>query len=228
MRPPSHLKLPTPEAIKAIGSLELINLLKDDIEQAIARMETDLEFSSRDEDWERRARSALAKHRYVLRLLDRRYGSLKSKQEKQSAPERPPEDCHALTLEVLERRPSIEPEKLGTVAEVDDATAWLVERISAMTADREEEIALAPGDRDEGFLAATGNALRLMRAQRQALQNRRGALTRAERALAHTPRQETRERLFIEAAREQLDRETFRAIWDLVDRLQDLQKAQAA
>lgn len=228
MRQPSHLKLPTPEAIKAIGSPELINLLKDDIEQAITRMETDLEFSSGDADWERRARSALAKHRYVLRLLDRRCGALKSKQEKQSAPERPPEDCHALTLEVLDRRPSIEPDRLATVAEVDDAAAWLLERISAMTADREEEIALAPGDRDEGFLAATGNALRLMRGQRQALQNRRGAITRAQREKDQAPRQETRERLFIEAAREQLDRETFRSIWDLVDRLQANQKAQAA
>jgi hypothetical protein len=121
---------------------------------------------------------------------------------------------------MLKDRPDIRAERYETLKDVDAAMDWLVERLNAVTDDREDEISQGAGNRDEGFLASTGSLLRLMRGQRMALQNRRGELAREAKKAEQMARDVIRERLFIDAARTLLDRETFLSIWTAVDRLE--------
>lgn len=221
--------LPTKEQIFALTDLPALYGLKDDVEKSIIQMEAQLEFLDGDGDdsWASRATNALALHRYVDRQLSQRIGMLKDATPKGAKAVRPETDCDLLTVEVLARRPEINAATVETVQEVDAHLAWLTARINAVTADREDETAMAAGDRDEGFLAATGNALRLMRGQRMALQTRRGEISKAEKLAALAIRDSRRERLFIDAAREVLDKDTFLRLWDRVDRMEAYSSAPA-
>lgn len=226
-------RLPTKAQIGAVTDLSVLDGWRDDIARAVAKMETDLEFLAGDNpEWAARARAALAIHRLTDRIIARRMGALRrSAMTTAKTARRPEADCDPLTLEVLRARPAVDLDALTTTDQVDERMSWLVARIDAVTADREDEIGMEAADRDEGFLAATGNALRHMRALRQDLQTRRGRLNKAEKAAARAaevPHQETRERLFIDAARELLDRATYLRLWDEVDRREELQSAKAA
>ncbi len=218
--------LPTKPQINAISDISALGDLADDILLRITRIEADLEFRD-DEEWAARARQALAVHRFTWRLVGRRIDHLKRDQPKDEAARRPPSEIDALTAEVMTLRPAIRAMALETVQAVDDQMAWLVARINAVTTDREDEIGLPAADRDEAFLASTGNVLRLMRGQRQELQNRRGVLTKAERRATQAQHDLTRPQIFIEAAREVLDKETYLAVWAAVDRMQAQQAAAA-
>lgn len=214
-------RLPTSAQVSAIDDPVLLGALADDIERVCTQIETDLEFRT-DEPWASRARHALSIHRHALKRVSRRVRALAA-----GAPEetglRSKEETHPLTLEVLAQRPSIDVAKLETVEAVDEQLAWLAARIGAVADDRSDEIGLLAGDRDEGFLAATGSMLREMRGLRQELQNQRGRISKAVKAIAHKTVDRSRERLFIEAAREIIDRATYLAIWDRVDQLQELE-----
>lgn len=218
---PPREPLPTKAQINAIDDLPALYGLKDKVELEITRMETDLEFRDDDDEWAKRARHALALHRFVDRMLYRRIGILKGKSPKAGVSPRPQDQMHALTVEMMNQRPVIDAAAIETTEEVDRCLAWVTERFEAVTLDREDEIALIPAERDEGFLAATGSIRRQLGQLRQQLSTRRGELTRAAKAArvaAANP--ETRERLFIEAAREVLDRDTYMAVWAVVDRMQ--------
>lgn len=216
--------LPTEAQINAITDVPALRALQNDIEIRATKIETDLEFSTLGDDWERRARSALAMHRLANKRIARRAKALGA-DRRGSGPrahggrQRPDDEIRMLTLEVLRTRPSIDPAKLHTIEQVDASVAWLAERINAVTSDREDEIAVVAGDRDEAFMAATGNLLREMKALRQAVQNRRGEITKAERMAAQAAREATRPQLFVDAARQVLDRDTFIRIWAIVDQL---------
>lgn len=222
--------LPTKGQINAITDIAALEDMRDEIERVSTKIETDLQFLVEDEDWAARARMALAIHRFTERLVARRIGALRRNMaaDVKAKAKRPAEDCDQLTPEVLGKRPVIHVRALTSTQEVDAQTTWLVARIDAVTLDREDEIGMGAGERDEAFLAATNSALRHMRDLRQQLQTRRGELSRAEKATAkalEAPAQETRERLFIDAAREVLDRSTYLAIWDRVDRMQQTRDA---
>lgn len=212
-------RLPTKAQIFAIDSLDALYGIKDDVEREILKIETSLEFQSDDADWAHRACNALALHRYVDRMLSRRIGQLKGKSGK-GGNDRPDDDCDPLTLEVLAERPECDPTTLETVQAVDERIAWLAARINATQGDRDDEIAMEAGDRDEGFLAATGTVLRHMKGLRQTLQTRRGEITRAAKQAEAEARNACRMQRFIEAAKFVLDRDTFMRVWDRVDELE--------
>lgn len=213
-------RLPTRDQIKAISDIGALERLREAVDLDISRIETDLEFRTDDEEWAKRARGALARHRVTMRTLNWRIGVLKAKAVAETVSEsrRGPDECSPHTIAVLKEWPQIQVALLSTVGEVDDMTAWLVERLEALSQDRDDEIGLPAGERDESFLSATKKALTHLNRLRQALQNRRGEISRAAKKAATTTDQETRERLFIEAAREILDRDIYVSIWDRVDR----------
>jgi hypothetical protein len=214
--------LPTKDQIAAISDLAALQGLRDDIEARVVRMETDLEYREDDDDWVNRASAALAIHKFTIRLIDRRMAQVRGERvrPRHQRAVRSPEDTHPLTRAVIQKRPDIAVNALTSVEEVDHQMAWLVERIEAVTYDREDEITLRAIDRDEGFMAASGNALRQMKGIRQLLQNRRGELSRAAKKAEIKIRDDSRPQLFVDMAREVLDRDTFLAIWERVDRIQ--------
>lgn len=226
MSPTDRKPLPSKDQIQAILDPAVLVEIRDDIEHQIVKIETDLEFRVDDEDWARRARSALSHHRQARRHVDRQIATLREAELKANpTPKRRstgrPTDCtNALTLEVLASRPNIDVASIASVEAVDSVLAWLTARIDAVTDDRADEIALDSWDRDEGFLAKTGIALRVMRGFRQPLHDRRTLLLGPKPPPAPTKGQQARERLFVDACREALDRETFVALWARVDEME--------
>lgn len=226
MNPIERKPLPTKEQIFAVADAAVLVELCDEIENQIVKIETDLEFRVDDDDWARRARSALSYHRQARRTINRRVADLKEAAHKANAtPKRRstgrPTDCtNALTLEVLALRPNIDVASIATVEAIDGVLAWLTARIDAVTDDRADEIALDSWERDEGFLAKTGIVLRVMRGFRQPLNDRRTRLLGPKSPPAPTIGQQARERLFVDACREALARETFVALWARVDEME--------
>lgn len=220
-------QLPTKQMIAAVSDIQALYGWKDEIELRITHIETNLEFRPDDDDWAHRARNALALHRYADRLIARRIAKLKSAEPKGEAPTRPDTDNDPLTVEVLAKWPEIDVAAITETPTIDERSAWITARINAVAADRDDEIALNPGDRDEGFLAATGSALRHMRGLRAAIQNRRGEISKAARVAAAQERDTRREALFIEACRTILDRDTFVRVWERVDQMEAFDAAKA-
>ena len=221
-------QLPTQAQIAAISDHEVLKALGSDIERACVKIETDLEFEAGDNAWAARARSALAHHRYTERLVARRISKLRRKGEILPPPKvgavRPDDACDPLTIETIHTRPAVDIEAVDTTERVDELLAWLAKRIDAVERDREDEIGLPAVRRDERFLAATGSVLREMRLLRQQLHSRRGAITRAAKKIqAAAAKPETREQLFIDAAREVLDRATYLRLWGMVDQREEAQ-----
>ena len=213
-------ELPTPAQINALTDVQSLRDLCDDVERQVLQIETQLEFDAgRDEDWAMRAANALAAFRFTERALKRRLGKLTKPAELGGAI-RPPEHISPLTREVLEAAPVIDIPALATVAEVDEKLAWLVERINAVCADRDDEVAQAAIDRDEGFIAAANTARRALSVIRLALQTRRGEISKAAKAAEQEVRDRRREQMFIDAARELLPKEIYMRLWDRVDRIE--------
>jgi hypothetical protein len=220
--PSSRVILPTKAQICAIADLGALERLRDDVEQSIVKMETDLEFRAGDDSWITRATAALALHRYTERLVCRRISELKAATSKASAGtcRRAGTENDPLTNEVLRTRPNIRPEDINDLPAADTAMEWLRLRIDAVTTDREDEIALPAGERDEAFLAATGSLLRTMRGRRQAVQTKRGEISRSQKLAVQHARDGNRLQLFANAAREILPKETYMLLWDRVDRVE--------
>lgn len=75
-----YTELPTIEQIRAMSDPLEIHKWRDDIDLAINKIETDLEFSSdHNSDWDKRARSALAYHRTAMGHLTRRLKGITGK-----------------------------------------------------------------------------------------------------------------------------------------------------
>jgi hypothetical protein len=220
-----RIELPTAAQVEAITDLNALIALRDEVDLVVTRIETTLQNTQDDVDgWRHRAIGALTAHRHASKLLWARIKTLR----RQSGPKpikgvahvRPAGDNDPLTNEVLARRPQIDPEGISTVVEIDRHVAWLAERIVAVENDRNDEIGFPSGQRDEGFLAATNTLIRAMKSLRSALQVRRGVISRADRVAKTAEQNSGRERMFIDAARELLPRETYQAIWTRVERLE--------
>lgn len=212
--------LPTPAQINALTDVPSLRRLCDDVERQVLQIEAQLEFQVIDDEaWATRASNALAAFRFAERALKRRLNKL-TQPGAPGAPgaQRPPEDISPLTLEVLGAAPVIDVASLNTVAEVDEKLAWLVERINAVCADRDDEVAQVAIDRDEGFIAAANTARRAMSVTRMALQNRRGEISKAAKAGALAERDRRREQMFVDAARTMLPKDVYTRLWDRVDR----------
>lgn len=215
--------LPSPEEIARSTDRDALFALKDEVQAEVIKMETDLEFRSPDTEWSSRCRSALARHRQCLININRRLKDTSKSSVAKGAGVRPDDVNHPFTRELLEARPTFgDVEDVVTTAACDRELVWLTERVNAISDDRDDEVAQSAAERDEGFLAATNSLLRELRARRAAVQNRRGAITKAEKSAAHAARDQVRERLFIEAAASVLDRETYRRLWDRVTEMERL------
>lgn len=73
-------RLPDREQIEAIKSLTALEALLADVIEAKLEIETQLDHSSRDEEWERRAIGALAAHRICEHNVRRQIGRLTGRQ----------------------------------------------------------------------------------------------------------------------------------------------------
>jgi hypothetical protein len=210
--------LPTRAQIDAITDLGALNALREDVEKAIDHIEAQLEFSTGDDEWARRATSALGLHRFVMRGLCRRIAQLTPRRDR-IAPRRPRDACDPLTLEVLDLKQGVRvnPATLESIPAVERDIEWMTRRIDAMTNDRLDEIGLPQADRDERFMAATDARLRQMRSLKSALTARLGQLRRQANAQRQAEQDRLRERQFIAAASDLLDRETYLKIWARVD-----------
>lgn len=217
--------LPTKAEIQAITDPQDLRDLLDDIERTTTSIETQLEFDELgDDDWYARARGALIAHRITAKMATRRLHVLQSTQpgarskNKPPAPTRDADENHPLTNEVLKTPPVVEIHGAMTREEVDAKLLWVVERINAVEADRSSEIGVKADQRDEGFLAVTKGVLRPLKAIRLQLESRKAGFRHRAKAERVIERETTRERMFIDAARDALPRETFLAIWAAVDR----------
>ncbi len=207
--------LPTREEVNELDA-DTLEEIKDEIELRIADIETQLEFPSAvvSDDWEGRARRALTLHRYTERIIWKRLKKLEA--EAATSPRHRRTSFHALTLAAMRELPGSNPASVLTTEEADAEKARLLEFIDAIEGDRDDEKARKPHQRDHTFLADSTTAVRALRANVQLIQNRRGEITKAK-TVAERGDESTRERLFINAAREVLDRNTYLSIWGLVD-----------
>lgn len=230
MNAPARYPLPTRAQIEAISTRADLEAIRDEIDRRIAKIETDLEFSDRDEEWAFRARNALSLHRYTLTLCNRRLkaigggvfiGAMKAK-----AVARERTDCHDLTWDLLDGH-TVDLTTLTTAEGAQAAYDDLTRYIDAAEADRADEVArFVPMVRDEGWMAEVNAAIKAAKATRyqigliianyrqQAKQERRLAIIAAA-----NERQVIEARQFVDMAREMLSRETYLSIWDRVNTL---------
>lgn len=211
-----HEQVPSRAEIDAMTDVEAIQKLLDEVETSAHQIEAQLEFVDRDDQWRNRACAALASHRTARRLLAHRLARLQGRKEIRNHQRSEGENL-PLTNEIRVSRPAIDVNQITTVKEIDRRIDWLAAHINAVESDRMDEISRPSGRRDEAFLAWSGTVLREMRGVRQALQTKRGELSRAAKAAETAERESTRERLFIDVARECLSREAYQEIWAGVD-----------
>lgn len=214
-------KLPTREQIQALTDIDSLYALKDEIDRASRKIETDLEFIVDDPEWASRARGALSIHRFTSGLISHRLKILKPRAPG-TVQTRAEYEIHPLTLEVLDKPIEIDIAAIQTQTEIDEKLLWLAERIDIVNADREEENLLPGDERDLDFIVVVNSALRTMRGLRQSLQSRRGEISRAQKVEQQKAMDTVRERLFIDAARDLLDRETYLRLWDRVSLLEKM------
>ena len=74
-----RIRLYSKEELNEITDAEHLNSYIDEVEAAVTKIETDLEFADGDDDWFRRAKAALMAHRISLRLARRRHHRLVSR-----------------------------------------------------------------------------------------------------------------------------------------------------
>lgn len=211
--------LPTKDQLRLITSEPDLVEIRTTIEREIQRVETDLDFRVDPYDqvkWESRARKVLAGLRYKARLVDQQLARVRPK----TSSERPRELCHRLTLQVLDGDPIPRLSATCDAGAIEVAIARLDELIEAVSTDRTEEIGMPAAERDESFLARTNAALKTLRSARFGFQTRQREIAREGRTRRRVEGERTREGLFVDAAREILDRPTFLAIWDRVDHIQ--------
>ncbi len=103
--------------------------------------------------------------------------------------------------------------KLKTAAQCDAYYAWLTERIDALAAERADEITYPLADRDREWVALADARLAQARAVRQALQQRRAELVRAERHAAHVAQNPPEWAAFKRLVRRDLGDKRYRALW---------------
>ena len=226
-RQPARVRepLPTKQQIEAISDADALEAIRDEIDRRIARIEADLDFRDGTVEWEGRAISALAVHRYTVNLISRRLKVVRT--GKGPSPfaglrgvktvERERVECHELSWWLIDG--DIEGPEPETLAECEEAIDKLTAALVALEADRADEISrFDPAARDEAWMAEANAGLKRGKAVRQPLFARRGHFRRAEKEAAQATRDLGRDRAFVEEARDFLPRDTFLTLWDRVDR----------
>lgn len=211
-------RLPDKAQINAIADIEALELLKEDIQKRIARIETDLDFRNDTADWEERAIKALSIHRYTERVVSTRIEKLKGKQEvRESGGRQERTECHELTWILLEGK--FDESWAETLEKIEEDIKVLDEAMHAAEIDKVDELSKHELRRDIIWITQINLALKKAKATKHQLTLKRSAITRAEKEVKLAEKEAVRERMFIDACREILPRETYLALWDRVDRL---------
>lgn len=210
-------QVPTAAQINALTDVPSLRGLCDEVERRVLQIEAQLEYDIGDDDWAKRASSALALFRYTERVAKRRLYKLTHREpERRRTAQRALEDIHPLTQRAIAAPTIVDVAGLETIEAVDDAMTEVVEMLTAVEIDRGDEIAMLAADRDEGFLARSNATLRTLRASRVALQHRRTTLARQAKEAATAARNANRQQRFIDAAKALLPSETYQSLWDRV------------
>lgn len=222
-------RLPTKEQINCIDDVQALRDIQDEIEKRMSRISTDLEFRNGTDEWEGRAISALAFHRYLSGAVNKRIKALgqgEPTHKADDAPQRIREDCSDLTWRLMDG----EFDHLAEAKdeELDSAIQTLQEALDEAERDRADEIGRPVPKQDQAWLAESKIALRDGRAIRHQLTLRKAAIARSEKEAARLALEATRERIFIQACRDVLPKQTYQLLWDRVDRVMMEEADQAA
>lgn len=208
-------RLPSKAQINAISDIESLENLKEDIERRIVRIETDLDFRDATEEWEGRAISALSVHRYTAKAIEKRINGLRKSSGKISMTQERV-DCHDLTWEIIDSvYDNLNPE---TVSEIDEVIEAIDSAMDALEADKADEMTKAEPFRDLVWIAKASSAAKRVKGVRHNLMTKKNLINKAMKEKERLAREEVRERMFIDACREMLSKETYAALWDRVDR----------
>jgi len=118
------------------------------------------------------------------------------------------------------KEPNLNPDTFTTESEFDDALEHIDRTIRTIESQVLEAKGLAKKDRvysDPSWWSRVNYALKRARAQRSAMQNRRGVFTRAQKKQVHGVEQGNRQRVFIDLCREMMSREQWLELWRRVD-----------
>jgi len=207
-------RLPTREQINQITDLACLEDMKEEVDRRIARIETDLDYRDATVEWENRALSALSVHRYISTAIKRRLEKLSAPKLKKGERQKRTE-CLALTWMVIDGE--FDKEDADTAEELDAKMNTLDEAIEALELDRADENA-KHDTRDIAWCVEATAALKRVKAVRHALSLKKAAINRAEKEKRRLEMEGTRERMFIDACREILPKETYQMLWTRVDR----------
>lgn len=220
-------ELPTREQVELITDKKALEDIRDDIEMAIARIQTDLEYSDRSDEWYERASNALVLHRYVKGLVERRIAELRKKERTSSGANWTPKTVsrtrktvYPLAKECISG-PYPDPAELNAIPDLESAIQFLDTLRNALKTERAEEIdTFPPQERDESWVRSANDALAKTAAIRLTLNNKAASIRQSEKRAIRDARDADRQQAFIDSAREILPKTIYQAIWDRVDRLQ--------
>lgn len=119
-----------------------------------------------------------------------------------------------LANELMDRPVALNRGELATSAQCDTFYIWLSLRIDALAAERADEISYDLADRDREWVALADARLTQARAVRQALQQHRAELVRAERHRANVEKQAREWPAFKRLVRRELGDARYQALWD--------------
>jgi len=208
-------RLPSRDQINQINDVDALESMRDEVDMRIARIEADLDYRDATVEWENRAISALSVHRYISTAIKRRLEKLRkpahpNKREKRT-------ECLALTWMVIDGE--FDNEDADTSEEIDAALKRLDEAMESIEWDRADETAKLLELRDVTWIVEANAAIKRIKAVRHNLSVKKAAILRAEKEARRLEMEGTRERMFIDACREVLPKETYQMLWNRVDRL---------
>lgn len=217
---PVRIRLPERKEVEAMTDIAKLEELLDEVEKAIAKMETDLDFAPEENEWFIRAKKALQRHRYTRGLLQRQLKALKR-------PEQTPKQGAGPVFQQARVRPISEAvtelldEQYPTFDSTEDtveAMADALDDLSALKRDVEQErdaeiVENAPAQRDEVWLYRVNAGLKRLGSERHKVAIRHAELLRIAKREQQGRRDMSTERLFIAVARETLPKALYESLW---------------
>lgn len=120
----------------------------------------------------------------------------------------------------MAREVSLKSDQFTTIEEFDEAMEFLdfkIRDIETRILEWQTRAAVENVYADREWWVRAKFALKTAKAQRSAMQNRKGVFSRSEKRRLHAAQNESRERAFIDVCREVLPKEQYAALWDRVD-----------
>lgn len=203
-------ELPSAAQIRQIEDVGVLENLRDDVDLAVARIESDLEWREGDDDWANRARGALAHFQHRGRVASRQIEKIKASAQ----PQRQRKECHELSWSLIDNEIVYGGETEADLVKAVEDISCALEALEADKADEARQSSV-----DLVWMADANRALRQAKALRHELRLKAAAIKKQAKQKSIDLRDSARERIFIEQAREFLPRETFLTLWNRVDRI---------